>query len=244
MVVSSPLAVALSELAVASAVADRRPPCVEEVGAERQEESGVLKIEVGHPVLVVHRFYGVLEVRVFDRLVSQVLAAELFGEAPGDGSRMSAERIGRQHDACLLSLGLEILEVEGEPSDGVGPANLLELSVAAFSGADQWSANAVRIVEGLEARLAARAVLADVDGVVDIAFDLLGSAFHDTDYDALARSALAAERRVPVIAAGHQVLGHPYRGLDAQLIFGHAAGGEQHRSPGRAARQGQKLSSG
>ena len=226
MIVSSPLAVALSELAVAPSVADRRPPGVEEVGAERQEESGVLKIEVGHPVLVEHRLNGALEVRVFDRLVRQILAAELFGEALGYGSRMSAEGIGRQHDACLLSLGLEVLEVEGEPSDGVGPANLLELSVAAFPGAHQRPAYAVRVVEGLKARLAARAVLADVDGVVDIAFDLLGSSFHDADDNALARSALAAERGVPVVAAGYHVFRHSYGRLDAQLVFRHAAGGK------------------
>ena len=233
MVVSSPLAVALSELAVAPSVADRRPPCVEEVGAERQEESGVLKIEVGHPVLVVHRFYGVPEVRVFDRLVRQILAAELFGEAPGHGARMSAERTGRQHDACLLSLGLEVLEVEAEPADGVCPANLLELTRAALPGANERPANAVRVVEGLKARLAPRrCACLRFTGVVDVAFDLLGSSFHDAD-DKRPRSfpQLAAERGVPVVAAGYHVFRHPYRGLDEQLIFGYAAGGKTAPRP-------------
>ena len=149
MEVSSPLSVALPELAVASAVADGRSPGVEEVSAERQEESGVFKIEVGHPVLVEHRLDGPLQVGALDWFVWEIPAAELFGEALGDGARVSAERTRRQDDAGLPSLGLEVLKVEGEPADGVGPANLLELSGAALSGSNQRAAYAVRVVEGL-----------------------------------------------------------------------------------------------
>ena len=113
---------------------------------------------------------------------------------------MSAEGTRRQHDTSLLSLCLKVLEVEGKSADGVGPANLFELSGAALSGADQRPANAVRVVEGLEARFAACAMLADVDWVVYVAFDLLGAAFHDANDHALARS---AERGVPVVSTGY-----------------------------------------
>ena len=233
-------AVALSELPVAPAVAHGGDPRVQEVGPERQQVLGALQIEVGHYVLLEDILDGGPERQRLQRLVREVAGARGRDEAVDDHAGMRPDRV-RDHDG--LRPVLELLELQGDARYRVRPAYLLPRACAALSDAEQRRADAVGVVQRLEARLAPRAVLAAVDRMVDVALDLLGPALHHADDDALARRALPAQRRVPVVEPGDHVLGHLQRRLDEHLVWRNAAGLEHDRRSGGAAQQGQESSS-
>ena len=235
---------ALPKLAVSARVANGRPPSVQEIRAERQDEVGAGEVEVRHPVLPEHGLDGAFQVGFLQRLKRGVSRAVSVHEAADDVSEMPAHRVGGYDDAALSAFGAGVLQVERQPADGVRPADFFELVGAALARADHRTANPVRVVERLQPGFASGAVLADVDRVVDVALYLLGAPFHDADDDAFAGGALAAQRGVPVVAPGHQILRHLDGGLDEQLVFRHAASRENHGGGGGAARERHKLSSG
>ena len=238
------LPVALAQLAVPARVLDRRQPGVQEVGAEGEDAAGVAYIEVGQHLLLKHLLDGGAERDALHGLVGQVPAAEPGHEAIDDHSKMGADGVGDHHHRRLVVVVLQSLELEGQPRDGVAPPDLLELVRASGPNAHHRSAYPVRVVERLQSRFAAGAVLAGVDGVVDVALDLLGPALHHPDQDALAGGTLAAQRCIPVVQTGDQVLGHLDGRLDLQLAFAYSACLEYDGAGCRAARQGQELSSG
>ena len=192
------LPVSLPKLAVASGVSDGRNPGVKEVGAKREDEPGVLKVEVRHQVFVEHPFYCGAQVSSLKGFVGHVSAAECGDETLDYHSHVRADRVGYRHHSRLIAIILKFLQLEGQPSDCVSPANLLELPRTSLAYTDEWSLNAVWMIQRLQACLASYAMLAAIYGVVDIAFDLLGAALHDSHHQAFARRALAAESRVPV----------------------------------------------
>ena len=220
------LPVSLPEVAVSARIPHRRTPCVQEVRPEGEDIVGILDIEIGNTVLPEDRANRHLQVRAFKSLIRCVLATEFVCEASPDQSGVPSARPCRQNHSLLTSTRLEILKLEGEPAYGVSPADLLELRCAAFARAHQWPTNPVRVVQRLEACLAARAVLARVHRVVNIPLYLLCATFHHPDDDAYAARAIWAQGRIPIVTPGNQVFGHTNGRFDKQLVLWYTAGGE------------------
>ena len=240
----TPLAVALPELAVAASVSHGRPPCVEEVRPERQDELRIFDVEVRHPVLAEHSLDRRVQVGAFERLVWNMPCAVLLGESANDEAEVPPQRIGGNHHPLLAPCLLDVLQVERKPADRVGPANLFELPRAAFARAHHRAPNSIWIVQSLETSFASRAMLAHVGRVIDITLNLARPALHNTDYNAFSGAALPAEGGIPVISPRDEVLRHTHRRLDKQLILRHTAGGEKNRRGRGAAGESQELSSG
>ena len=228
------LALALPEVAVAPRVAHGGDPRVQEVGAERQHVARVVDVEVGQAVLVEHLLDGPAKVGLLEHLVGHVAATVARHEAIDHVAHVGARRLGYEHHGLLVAGGALVIELIGEAADGVGPAYLLVLARSALAGAYQRPAYAVGVVERLQARLAACAVLAAVDRVVDVALDLLGPALHHAHHEPLAGGAAAAERGVPVGKARHHVFRHLQRALYVLLLLGDATGREDYRACRRA----------
>ena len=111
-------------------------------------------------------------------------------------------------------------------------ADGVELAGAAVAAAPHCAGDAVGVVEGLYAGLAAGVGLALVGGIEGIALDLLGPAFHDADEDALAGRAVAAKAGVPVVLAADEVFREAHRALDAELAFADAEALTGHGADG------------
>ena len=98
------------------------------------------------------------------------------------------------------------------------------------------------MVDRLEQRLAPTVVLACVHRVVGVALHLLRPALHDPHQQPLAGRALLEDGGVEGVSASDQVLGHPNRALDMDLLVGHVTAVEHHGPDARDSHPLQKLS--
>ena len=167
-----------------------------------------------------------------------MLRAERLCEPIDDQAHVRADRVCNE-DGLLAASGSQSLCHAG---DGVGPAELLPLTLAALARPYQRRADAVGVIQPLQSRLGDGVVLAAIDRIVDVALDLLRAALHDPHDDAERCAVLPVYRRVPVVEARDHVLGHLDRRLNEQFFLRNAARGGRHRG-GRTAHQRQELSS-
>ena len=218
------LSVALPEIAVASAVAHRRDPRIQEVRAEGEDGRSVVDVEVRQHVLPEDLLDGRMQIRALQRLIRYVTAT-VSGHEPLDyEAEVRAHGVGSHDHAGLITGFLLNFQLLGQTTHGIGPADLAEAAGSSLPHPQHRSAYAVRMIERLESGLAPRAVLSAVGGIIDVAFDLLGAPLHYATDDSLGGGALAADSGIPVVDPGDEVLGHLDGGLNEELLFRDAAG--------------------
>ena len=115
---------------------------------------------------------------------------------------------------------------------------------AAFRRAEQRLADSVRVVCELYRCVMSCALLAAIHGMIRIASNLLGSAFHDAHQESVAAWQVRGSGGVPGICAAKDVFGQFHWRLHDQLAFRQPARGEYHRAGGCLRGKRKELSSG
>ena len=198
---------------------DGGEPCVEKVGAERQEILGVREVVGGQRRGPERQAIAGAQRIEAEGLVAQPPAADL----PHPLIDQVAERghfgTREEHDA----LAARLAHLDAEPLNGAIPIDRFE---RAFGVADLRADDAIGIVQSLECRLPPGTEAAAVDRRLGIALELHRAAFAHAHLQAAARSALATCRRVirrrprDLILWLDQIRNQFFRGLGADAARG------------------------
>ena len=225
----------IPERAIPAPIPHRRYPSVKPVPPKRQDSGGVCDVKIRQRVLPEHPPCRRPQRGLLQRLVSHPPRPILRREPIRHQPHMRPHRIRRQHNRALTP-GLAYLpQLMRQPRYRVLPAYLTKLIRAALAHANHRPPNPIRVIQRLQAALAARAVRPLVDGIIHIPLNLLSAPLHHPHHYPLPRGTLPAHRRIPVIAPRNQILRHLYRRLHKQLILRHAARLKEYRAGSRAA---------
>ena len=193
-------------------------------------KSAPIDVEVGQAVLAEDPLHGLPQHGLFQRLEGEVPSAVGADEALHQHPHVASKR--RRHHRHRLGATLLRSHLFQERVQGCLPRDLAE--GLASRGSQHRHSDAVRVVQGLQARLAPSAMLAQVQRVLRVPLHLLGPALHHPDQDALRVGADPAQRRVVRVEALHQVLGKARRPLHHHLPLGNGAARKEDRSQPQA----------
>ncbi len=183
-------------LGEASLVFDRGEPGIEEVGAERHDELGLREVVRRQLIHAEHSLVGQAQRLVIERLPTHDTPTECRGPLREKIGKRAAAGAGNHRELAAGDLGRQ-------PRDRIVPRRGLEGAVGI---PHHRALDPARIVESLQCRLAARAELPLVDGVLGIPLELDGPSLTRPHVNTATGGALGARARVPGRDAGDLIL--------------------------------------